>query len=67
MSRTLEVRLRKLESRHPAGASRWHRIIGDTNEELAEKQADLKASPEWQEGDNLIAIRIVDPPQRTPA
>ncbi len=67
MSRTILSRLERIEtSLKPAQSWRCHTIMGDTDEELAAKEADLKASPEWQEGDNLIAIRFVDPPQRRP-
>ena len=63
MSRTLETRLRKVEARRPPGVGRWHRIIGDTDEELAEKRAELMASPTWTEGDGIIERLIVSPPR----
>ena len=69
MSRSLEIRLRKLEQQrqrpHPAG--KWHRIIGDSKEELDAKRAALMASPEWQEGDHTIERLIVTPPARAAA
>ena len=63
MSRALQKRLEKVERLMPPPAPRgkWHRLIGDSKAELATKRAALIASPEWQEGDNLIAIRFVDP------
>ena len=62
MSRTLERRLERVEaSLKPAQSWRCHTLMGDTHEELATKEAELRASPEWQEGDNLILIRFVDP------
>ena len=67
MSRTLETRLRKLEARRPPGVGRWHRIIGHTDEELAEKRAELMASPTWTEGDGIIERLIVEPAQRPAA
>lgn len=54
------TRLERLENAlKPPAVWRCHRIMGYSEEELAAKEADLKASPEWQEGDHLIAIRFV--------
>ncbi len=67
MSRSLMHRLAKLERQRLAIISRWHRIIDDTEAELASKAAELRASAEWQEGDGIIQRLIVDPPQRVAA
>lgn len=69
MSRTLEARLQKLEKRQPGDRwpSRWHSIIGDTDEELAAKRMELMASLAWTAGDGIIERLIVDPPQRAAA
>ena len=69
MTRTLETRLRKLEQQRqrPEPAGKWHRIIGDSKEELDAKRATLMASPEWQEGDHTIERLIVTPPARAAA
>ncbi len=63
MSRALEIRLRKLEQQRqrPEPAGKWHRIIGDSKEELDAKRAALMASPGWQDGDHTIERLIVDP------
>ena len=71
MSRALERRLERLE-RLKASNAWWlhgqcHTIMGDTDEELEAKEAELKASPRWTEGDRLIAIRFVDPVPRRSA
>ena len=64
MSR-LDARLRKLErSKHSADpwmSGQCHLIKGHSREELAAKEAELKASPLWSEGDRLIAVRFVSP------
>ncbi len=62
MSRSLIHRLAKLERQRPAVTRRWHRIIDDTEAELASKAAELRASSEWREGDGIIQRLIVDPP-----
>ncbi len=69
MSRPLDARLRKLEQQRqrPEPAGKWHRIIGDSKEELAAKRAALVACPEWQEGDHTIERLIVAPPARAAA
>jgi hypothetical protein len=35
--------------------------MGHSDEELAAKEAELKASALWVQGDHIIAIRFVDP------
>jgi hypothetical protein len=69
MSRMLSHRLNKLEQRSaPAPTlSKCHWFIVESDEELAQRVAELKASPGWSEGDRIIARVIVDPPQRMSA
>ncbi len=69
MSRSLEIRLRKLEQQRqrPEPAGKWHRIIGGSEEELDAKRAALMASPEWQDGDHTIERLIVGSPARAAA
>jgi hypothetical protein len=63
MSRALQKRLEKVERLISPAALRakWHRLIGDSEEELATKRTALMASPEWQEGDHTVEHLIVDP------
>ena len=65
MSRALHRRLERLEQRQP-DPGRWHQIMGHSDEELAAREAELKASEVWREGDHIIATRIVSP-DRAPA
>ncbi len=69
MSR-LDARLRKLErSKQSAdvwGSGQCHLIKGHSREQLAAKEAELKASPEWSENHHLIAIRFVSPGEVRP-
>ena len=69
MSRALAIRLRKLEQQRqrPEPAGKWHRIIGDSKEELDAKRAVLRTSPEWQEGDHTIERLIIHPAARAAA
>lgn len=67
MSRPLIRRLERLEQTKPAVSRRWHRIIGETEEGLDAREMDLRATPEWREGDGIIRRLIVDPPQRATA
>ena len=60
MSRALHRRLEKLEQRRP-DPGRWHQIMGQSDEELAAREAELKASEAWREGDHIIVTRIVSP------
>jgi hypothetical protein len=62
MSRALHRRLDKLEKRQP-DPGKWHQIMGHSDEELAARDAELKASDAWREGDHIIAIRFVSPKQ----
>ncbi len=62
MSRTSHRRLERLEeASKPPQSWTCHLIKGHSREELAAKQAELKASPEWSEDHHLIAIRFVSP------
>jgi hypothetical protein len=60
MSRALHRRLERLEQRQPDPV-RWHQIMGHSDEELAAREAELKASEAWREGDYIIVTRIVSP------
>jgi hypothetical protein len=62
MSRALHRRLERLEQRQP-DPGRWHQIVGHSDEELAAREAELKASKAWREGDHIVAIRVVSPEQ----
>lgn len=67
MMRSLIRRLEKLEQARPVVVCRWHRIIGETNEDLDAQAVVLWGSPEWSEGDGIIRRLIVDPPMRAAA
>ena len=70
MTRALMRRLEKLEKMkqmQPAAVGKRHWIIGETDEELDAKEAEVRASPEWREGDTFTRWRIVDPPLRRSA
>jgi hypothetical protein len=60
-------RLERLEQTKLPDSRRWHRIIGETDEDLDAQAVALRASPEWHEGDGIIRRLIVDPPQRAAA
>ena len=62
MSRALYRRLERLEQRQP-DPGRWHQIMGHSDEELDAREAELKASEAWREGDYIIVTRIVSPEQ----
>jgi hypothetical protein len=58
----LERRLERIEATfRPARIWRCHTIMGHTDEELNAKEAELRASGAWLEGDNLIRVRFVEP------
>ena len=67
MSRNLIRRLAKLEQAKLPVVRRWHRIIGETDEDLDAQAMALRASPEWHEGNGIIRRLIVDPPRRAAA
>ncbi len=65
MTRALNRRMDKLEQAMVPTAEAWtgkgHWLVGGSREELDEKEATLRASPEWQEGDRIVRWRVVDP------
>ena len=66
MTRVLKGRLRKLEAQHkPAKRRHFIRAIGEADAER--KLAALKASPEYQEGDEVLqTIRVIVRPAKRP-
>jgi hypothetical protein len=67
MSKAVErrlARLEQLEQKQPTTSGKGHWIIGKTNEELDAREAEVRASAEWQEGDTFTRWRIVAPPGR---
>ncbi|MBQ0818804.1 hypothetical protein KBI52_00710 [Microvirga sp. HBU67558] len=69
MNRSTLKRLEALEQKAPQDTGRWHTIMVGSDEEEEQKTADLKASPNWTEGDNLMVIRLVgaEGPERKPS
>ncbi len=67
LSRALIRRLEKLERTKLSDSRRWHRIIGETEEDLDAQAMALRSSPGWSEGDGIIRRLIVDPPMRAAA
>jgi hypothetical protein len=67
MTRPLIRRLAKLEQSKLSVTRRWHRIIGETDEDLDAQAVVLRGSPEWSEGDGIIRRLIVDPLTRVVA
>jgi hypothetical protein len=67
VSRNLIRRLAKLEQAKLPVVRRWHRIIGETDEDLDAQAVVLRGSPLWSEGDGIIRRLIVDPPMRAAA
>ena len=67
MSRALIRRLERLEQTKLPGSRRWHRIIGETDEDLDAQAVVLRGSLLWSEGDGIIRRLIVDPPTRVAA
>jgi hypothetical protein len=59
MNRSIIRRLEVLEQKAPQDTGKWHTILVARDEEEEEKTAELKASPKWVEGDNLMVIRLV--------
>ncbi|MBQ0818811.1 hypothetical protein KBI52_00745 [Microvirga sp. HBU67558] len=59
MNRSTLKRLEALEQKAPQDTGRWHTIMVGSDEEEAQKTAELKASSKWTEGDNLFVIRLV--------
>ncbi len=65
MTRALIRRMDKLEDAMATTAETWtgkgHWLVGESREELDTKEAALRASPEWQDGDRIVRWRVVDP------
>jgi hypothetical protein len=59
MNRTTLTRVEKLERQAPQTTDKWHTIMVASDEEEERETAALKASPKWNEGDNLMVIRLV--------
>ena len=59
MNRSTLRRLEVLEQKAPQDTGKWHTILVASDEEEEQKTAELKASPKWTEGDNLMVIRLV--------
>lgn len=59
MNRSTLRRLEALEQKAPQDTGKWHTILVASDEEEEQKTAELKASPKWTEGDNLMVIRLV--------
>ena len=67
MNRSTLKRLESLERQVRNHDGKVHMIFGHGSEELRQKERDLMASPEWTEGDHLLAIRFVSPGEICPA
>ncbi len=69
MSRAMMKRVGKLEQTMATTAEVWsgkaHTLISEKWEDREAKEAALRASPEWQDGDRITHWIIVDPPQRS--
>ena len=65
MTRATLKRVEKLEQTMVTTAETWtgkgHWLVGESREELDAKEAALRASPEWQDGDRIVRWRVVDP------
>jgi lipase chaperone LimK len=59
MNRSTLRRLEALEQKAPQDTGKWHTILVASDEEEEQKTAELKASPTWTEGDNLMVVRLV--------
>jgi lipase chaperone LimK len=59
MNRSIIRRLEALEEKAPKDTGKWHTILVASDQEEEQKTAELKASPKWTEGDNLMVIRLV--------
>jgi lipase chaperone LimK len=59
MNRSTLRRIEALEQKAPQDTGKWHTILVASDEEEEQKTAELKASPKWTEGDNLMVIRLV--------
>ena len=54
MNHTLEMRLRKLESRAPSVFKPWRRVIGDSDDECEAKRRGMIDAGQAEETDNFI-------------
>jgi hypothetical protein len=61
MSRAMLKRLESLEQKTARHDGKYHLVFGHSLEELEAGEQDLKASPEWREGDSTIAVHFVSP------
>ncbi len=65
MARATLKRVEKLEQAMVVtagtGTGKGHWLIGESSEELDAKEAALRASPEWLDGDRIVRWRVVDP------
>lgn len=60
MNRAILKRLENLEHKAaPKDTGKVHTFIVSSEEEAEEKTQALKASPEWNEGDDLFIIQLV--------
>ena len=59
MNRTILRRIEVLEQKAPQDTGKWHTILVASDKEEERETAALKASPKWNEGDNLMVIRLV--------
>jgi hypothetical protein len=66
LSQKLESNPSVTEQRQP-DRGKWHTLIGSSDQELACKEAQLRASGEWHEGDHIIAIHLVAAENGRPA
>ena len=68
MTRSLMRRLDKLEqimtTTAEARTGKGHWLISEKGEDLEAKEAALRASEAWEDGDHITHWVIVDPPQR---
>ncbi len=68
MSKSVERRLTRLEqamtTTAEARTGKGHWLISEKGEDREAKEAALRASEEWEEGDWITHWIVVDPPQR---
>ena len=59
MNRSIIRRLEVLEQKAPQDTGKWHTILVASDEEEVRETATLKVSPKWNDGDNLMVVRLV--------
>ncbi len=68
MSKSMERRLTRLEQTMTTPAEgrtgKGHWLISEKGEDREAKEAALRASEAWEDGDHITHWVIVDPPQR---